>query len=52
MAQDTVIKGINNLVSMDFTFTDLAGLLAFNDIQLTIGNETYTTLANLICSND
>ena len=46
MAQDTVIKGINNLVSIEFAFTDLAGLLAFSDIQLTIGNETYTTLLN------
>ena len=46
MAQDTIIKGLSNLVSIEFTFTELAGLLAFNDIQLTIGNETYTTLAN------
>ena len=46
MAQDTVVKGSSNLVSMEFTFTDIAGLLAFSDIQLTIGNETYTTLAN------
>ena len=46
MAQDTVIKGSSNLVKMEFAFTELAGLLAFNDIQLTIGDETYTTLAN------
>jgi hypothetical protein len=46
MAQDTIVKGFNNLVSMEFTFTELAGLLAFNDIQITIGDETYTTLLN------
>jgi hypothetical protein len=46
MAQDTIVKGLNNLVSMEFTFTELAGLLAFNDIQITIGDETYTTLLN------
>jgi hypothetical protein len=46
MAQDTIVKGVNNLVSIEFAFTELAGLLAFNDIQLTIGDETYTTLLN------
>ena len=46
MAQDTIIKGLSNLVSIEFTFTELAGLLAFNDIQLTIDSETYTTLLN------
>jgi hypothetical protein len=46
MAQDTIVKGFNNLVSMEFTFTELAGLLAFNDIQITIDDETYTTLLN------
>tara|TARA_R110000850_G_scaffold8513_2_gene31488 strand:+ start:653 stop:961 length:309 start_codon:yes stop_codon:yes gene_type:complete len=46
MAQDTIVKGLSNLVSMEFAFTELVGLFAFNDIQLTIGDETYTTLIN------
>jgi hypothetical protein len=46
MAQDTIVKGSNNLVSMLFTFTEIVGLTTFTDIQLTIGDETYTTLVD------
>ncbi len=44
MSQDTIVKGLNNVVSMVFAFTELSGLTAFSDVQLTVGGETYTTL--------
>lgn len=49
MAQNKIIKGFDNPVIMQFTFTgDFAasGLNTFTSISLSIGAETYTTLAN------
>lgn len=47
MAQDTIIKGLDNPVVMNFSFTgDFAstGLSAFNEIKLVIGTEEYSTV--------
>jgi hypothetical protein len=49
MAQNKVIKGLDNPVVMNFTFTgDFAalGLNTFTSINLDLGDETYTTLLN------
>ena len=49
MAQDKIIKGFDNPVVMEFTFTgDFAalGLNTFTSISLSLGTETYTTLLN------
>ena len=47
MAQDKIIKGLDNPIVMEFTFTgDFAalGLNTFTSINVDIGTETYTTL--------
>jgi hypothetical protein len=49
MAQNKIIKGLDNPVIMKFTFTgDFAasGLSTFTSINVSIGDETYTTILN------
>ena len=47
MSQNTIFKGANNLVSIGFKlFAGGIPLTDYDDVQITIGDETYTTLIN------
>ena len=49
MPQNVIVKGKDNPVVMEFSFTgdfEASGLNTFTEVKLTIGGEEYSTVAN------